>query len=535
MYSSPGEIIDRANSLFPNNAAYGFKNKSGEVEFRTFGELYRDINGMSRLLHRHGVAGEKISIWGSTSYSWIVAYFGTMYSGSVVVPIVAELKHDAVLEQLKFANVKMLIYDAQFQKTAEKLREEMGGELILFQMNGMDTAENSFESEIAVDGENFPRCTDCDRVAEISFTSGTTGTSKGVMLTHRNIASDAYYTSMAIEIADSDVGFSVLPLSHMLEICSNIMCGIYFGRTVYLNDNLKNIIRNMKLFKPSVMVVVPLVMETAYKTIERQAKQKKKYLAFKLGLFITQLMSKIGIDTSNLFFREIKDNFGGKLHTFICGGAFLDSRLIRAFKCFGIKVIEGYGITECSPVVSVNCDNWSKKGSVGKVIGCNEVKIVNGEIWVRGSNVMKGYLNSEGTYGAGLEEDGWLNTGDLGTVDEDGFVYLRGRKKNLIILSNGENVCPEELELKLSSVSGIEDVAVYEKDKMIFAEIYPDAVYREMEKDKAKAHFDSAISTVNSKLPPFKRIGDYKIRDREFQKTVTQKIKRNVLGGEDNG
>ena len=335
-------------------------------------------------------------------------------------------------------------------------------------------------------------------LATIMFTSGTTGKSKGVMLTHRNLAENATALDMGYE--PGMVVMSVLPIHHAYCLSMDILKGTSIGATICINDSLLRVAQNIKLFEPNMILMVPLMVETLAKKLEEAA-------------LIPAVIVKAKV-------------FGKQFHTICSGGAYLNPKYIDLFKRYGITILQGYGMTECAPVISTNCNNMSKAGSVGKCMPNCEVKTVEEEIWVKGTSVMQGYYQMPEETAQTLE-DGWLKTGDLGYVDEEGYLFLTGRKKNLIITPNGENVSPEEIENKIGEKRLVQEVLVRDSEGVIEAEIFPDLEYVAKKKIKnVQAELQKIIDEYNSTAPLYKRIFKLQVREQEFEKNTTKKIKR---------
>lgn len=337
-----------------------------------------------------------------------------------------------------------------------------------------------------------------DQLCTIMFTSGTTGKSKGVMLTHRNLAENA--TCLDMKIPERTVILSVLPIHHAYCLSMDILKGISLGCVICINDSLMRVVKNMKLFKPEMILMVPLMIETIAKKLQ---------------------------EASLLPAAVVKSQvFGKQFHTICSGGAYLDPSYIDLFRKYGVTILQGYGMTECSPVISTTVSWNIRKESVGQLIPNCEAKTVDGELWVRGSSVMQGYYKMPEETAETLE-DGWLKTGDLGYVDEEGFVYLTGRKKNLIITKNGENVSPEELENQLSLNRLVKEILVRESEGVIEAEIYPDEDYIKKKRVKnVEEALQKMIDDYNAGAPLYKRIYRLKVREAEFEKTTSKKIRR---------
>lgn len=319
------------------------------------------------------------------------------------------------------------------------------------------------------------------------------------MLSQRNMADNA--TSLDMKIPAGTVTMTLLPINHVYCLTMDIIKGVYIGVISCINDSIMRVARNMKLFQPELVLMVPLVIESIYKKLRDVDPSVPKELV-------------------------AKEVFGGKLKTICSGGAYLDPDYVYRFAEYGITILQGYGMSECSPVISTNLEWDNRRGSVGKLLPNCEAKSVDGELWVKGSSVMIGYYKMPQETSETLE-DGWLKTGDLGYVTEDGFVYLTGRKKNLIILANGENVSPEELENELSRSDLVKEILVRQKDKVIEAEIFPDQEYVEKQGiADVNAELQKLIDAFNKDMPVYKRIYSLIVRNEEFEKTAAKKIKR---------
>ncbi len=468
-----------------------------------------------------GRDAEHIALLGPNSAAWITAYFAVISSGNVVVPLHYGLKHDELKEYISRSDCSMLLFDERCSEEAEMLAEEIAGLTIRQVHDFLDQAEMAPEEE-------WPELP-ADAPVAMYFTSGTTARSRCVILTHRNLASQVNAIFSVLPLSRDDTGLSVLPLSHTFEMMTYVVGALYCGGTLYINDSLRNMKANLKRCKPTILVAVPLILQTLRKEILRNAEKQGRSEALERGMRLNGRLQKIGINAGPRIFSEIHESFGGRLRTVICGGAALDPELIEFYRRLGVQVLQGYGITECSPVVSTNSPGADRPGSVGRPLPCCEVRLIDGEICVRGDSVSPGYYGDEEANAASYQ-DGWFHTGDLGYMDRDGFLYCTGRIKNLIILANGENVSPEELEEHLYRIEGIRDAVVYERDGKITAEIYAD---RDRIPDKSAAW--ELIGPVNRSLAAYKQIGDIVLRDKEFEKTATRKIKRYHQGeGQEN-
>lgn len=489
------DVIRHSASAYGSQTAFRYKTGKKELEDKTYENVNQDSMAVSRMLEDKGMLGKHVALIGATSYPWVVSYFGITNSGSVAVPIDAQLPASAICELLNRADVEMLIYDEiradvipEVQKQCPQIRT-----IISMQAAESTTDILSFSELISSHQGTFEREIDPDSLCTILFTSGTTGKSKGVMLSHRNLTDNA--ASVEIDIPAGTVSMTLLPINHVYCLTMDIIKGLYIGMVICINDSIMRVQKNLKLFKPEIVLLVPMVIESIY------AKLK---------------------DVSPLIPKKAAAHaaFGGNLRIICSGGAYLDPEYVDRFKEYGITILQGYGMTECSPVISSNLEHDNRRGSVGKLLSNCQAKVVDDEIWVKGSSVMMGYYKMPEETAEALE-DGWLKTGDLGYVDEDNFVYITGRKKNLIILANGENVSPEELENQLSRNDLVKEILVREKERVIEAEIYPDYEYAKKKRIKdIQGQLQAIIDEFNKDMPPYKRIHSLIVRETEFDKKI---------------
>lgn len=494
------DIIRHGAEAYGEQTAFRYKVKKDIVD-KSYRDLNRDSMAVSRMVEAMDMKGKHIALIGTTTYQWIASYFGIVGSGSVAVPIDAQLPADAVCELLERADVEMLIFDEIRKDAAEAVARKCPGVKHIISMQAAETADGvqSLSALMATHEGEYETELDSDKLCTILFTSGTTGKSKGVMLSHRNLVDNAVCLDM--KIPAGTVSMTLLPINHVYCLTMDIIKGLHIGMIICINDSIMHVQRNMKLFKPEIVLLVPLVIESIYGKL-RDA-----------GSLIPKKM-------------VAKAAFGGNLRIICSGGAYLDPDYVDKFKEYGITILQGYGMTECSPVISTNLEWENKKGSVGKLLPNCEARIVDEEIWVKGTSVMQGYYKMPEQTAEALE-DGWLKTGDLGYVDEDKFVYITGRRKNLIILANGENVSPEELENELSRSELVKEILVREKDKIIEAEIFPDYEYAKKKHVKdVEGKLQALIDDFNKDMPVYKRIYSLIVRETEFEKTPSKKIKR---------
>ena len=483
------DIIRHGAEAYGSQTAFRYKVKK-EIVDRTYLDVDRDSMAVSRMVESMGMEGKHIALIGTTTYQWIVSYFGIVGSGSVAVPIDAQLPADAVCELLERADVEMLVFDEIRRDVAEAVKEKCPSVRYILSMQAEEAADGvqSLSMLTALHAGEYEKELDGGQLATILFTSGTTGKSKGVMLSHRNLVDNAVCLDM--KIPAGTISMTLLPINHVYCLTMDIIKGLHIGLVICINDSIMHVQRNMKLFKPEIVLLVPLVIESIYGKLKDAGSLIPKKMVAKAA-------------------------FGGNLRIICSGGAYLDPDYVDKFKEYGITILQGYGMTECSPVISTNLEWENKKGSVGKLLPNCEAKVVDEEIWVRGSSVMQGYYKMPEQTAETLE-DGWLKTGDLGYVDEDDFVYITGRRKNLIILANGENVSPEELENQLSRSALVKEILVREKDKVIEAEIFPDYEYAKKKHVKdIQGKLQELVDGFNQDMPVYKRIYSLIVTERK--------------------
>lgn len=494
------DIVVYSAETYGDQDAIRYKAGKNEVESKSFTELRADSESFSRVLDALGEKGNHIAVTGMTSYPWLVTFFGTVNSGSVIVPLDVALPAEEMCELVDRSDASVFVIDEAIKDVAAIVKDRCPKlkYLISMQKETSDDESLSFWQLLKEHAGSFDFAPEPDQLCTIMFTSGTTGKSKGVMLTHRNLADNA--TCLDMKIPPRTVLLSVLPIHHAYCLSMDILKALSLGGIICINDSLLHVAKNIKLFKPNMILMVPLMIETMAKKLESTAMLPPKLIKNKV--------------------------FGEQFHTICSGGAYLNPAYIDMFAKYGITILQGYGMTECSPVISTNVSWDIRKDTVGQLMPNCEGKSVDGELWVRGSSVMQGYYKMPEETKETLQ-DGWLRTGDLGYVDEDRFVHLTGRKKNLIITKNGENVSPEELENKIGENRMVQEILVRENEGVIEAEIFPDYDYVKKKHIKdVRAALQKIIDDYNQTAPSYKKVYSLKVRETEFDKTTSKKIKR---------
>lgn len=488
------------------------------VMHKTYLELKRDVVAAASWMHKQGWQRKHIGILGGSSYSWIVAFLGIEISDNIVIPLDNMLPKQELSELFKMGDIEVLFISKEFQPMAQSILEGDNPitTVICFEDAIWKTMLQTRPVELP--SVNPEAC------SEILFTSGTTGISKGVELSQKNIVSninDIRRMDFAQNVKGNPIVMSVLPIYHTFELTVDNLGVLYCGATVCINDKLENILANMQRFHPAVILIVPTIAEVFYKKIMESMESGKNKRKAAFAKKCNRTLGKMKIDARRTLYKSVLAKLGGNLTNIVVGGAALRPEIGEAFEEFGIHMYQGYGLTECAPLVAANYPDNNKYGSVGQPVSYMKVKIVDQEILVKGDGVMRGYYkNPQAT--AEAIQDGWFHTGDLGYQDGDGYLYITGRSKNLIILDNGKNIYPEELEGYIMKVPGVKDVMVYDDNGKISA-----LVLSTRPGDNALAkEIKQGIRKINENLPAYKRITGLDYRAQEFPKTTTLKIKR---------
>ena len=547
------EMVENVAERFPDRYALSFKKNphDKEASHYTYQEGKEYVRNLATEFISMGVRDRKVAIVGEASPEWVFSYFALMSTGTVTVPVDKELPAEDIASILNTSECEYIVYSSVVDGKVEKLRE-LVPTLHTFVYWGQSKLDGAISIEEVRDaglekyelGDNsyYDYDIDINKVATIVFTSGTTGKGKGVMLTVGNICSDMEQGMYNFNITERTM--CVLPPHHTFGSTVNFVGHYAQGCEIYISSGLRHIMAELKAFKPTHLVLVPLFVETFYKRITSTAEKTGKLGMLKTLIKVSDFLRKIGIDLRKQFFTgSVLSNFGGELEMIICGGAALNQDIIDFFESIGVTILNGYGITECAPLISCNRNEYRKQGSVGLPIIGGKVKIDNpdengeGEICYNGPNRMVGYYKNEEATREVIDEEGYFHTGDLGkivTEGEDQWIYITGRRKNLIIFSNGKNVYPEEIETDIQGVYGVSEVVVYAGEsksdptkEVIVAEIFPDYEALELHNiTDPQKYFEDAIKEINKKNVSYKMVGKVKIRKEEFEKNTSKKIQR---------
>ncbi|MBR2339199.1 MAG: AMP-binding protein [Clostridia bacterium] len=543
-YKTIRDVIEDIAVRHNERIAYTFYDapNSKEKKHKSFAELRSDVRALSTELIARGMRGKHCALVGKLSYRWICTYYALFSIGAVLVTLDRDWTAEELCETMKRADATEAFFDADLTEKADLVRKEMDIEPVLIDGDGENVyslIEAGKERIFGGDNSYFETEIDPMALALLVFTSGTTGKGKGVMLNQNALIRDIAWNVVS-NVDFTDKAIASLPPHHTYGSTINILAHDMIGVEMFISSGLRYIMKELKEEKPGHLVLVPLYLETFYRKITANIADKGKAKIFSLMMKVSKALRKVGIDLRRRLFRSVLDAFGGEVQFIVSGGAPISNDISEFFDAVGIEVLNGYGITECAPLIAVNHSGKAIAGSVGPVIDCDEVIIADpnengeGEIRVKGPNVMMGYYKDEKATAAAFDEDGYFRTGDYGKLDKKGNLYITGRLKNLIILSNGKNVYPEEIEAELVAEPGVIDVVVYEGQSRrglmyntIVAEIYPDKEYLEKNGiSDAQAHFEKIVNNYNRTAIAYKKIGIVRVRDGEFPKNTLRKIMR---------
>ena len=535
------DIINNSNNKYKDAIAIQEK-KNKKIVSYTYEQLRNDVYALGTKLIDMGLKDKHIAIVGENSYSWIVSYLAIITGVGVAVPLDKELDSEQISKLLEKGDASAVLFSKGFLSSIDEIIENSKLE---FAACLNDTDKYTDVQTLINEGRQLinegstvyeDSIVNVNELNVIMFTSGTTGFNKGVMISQNNLLVNIEQSCKAFGIYHKTV--AVLPFHHIYENVCGMMAPIAMGMNIFINDSLKYLSKNLKLVKPEMEVMVPLFLETMEKSIRVELKRMNVEKVFENSIKVSNFLLKFGIDLRRLLFRKVHANFGGKLKAIVCGGAALKPELITFFGDIGITIHNGYGITECTPLISVNLNKKGEHFSVGKIFSSCEVKIDNkneegiGEILVKGPNVMIGYYKDDESNEKSFT-NGWFRTGDYGSIDADKNLVICGRKKNLIVLSNGKNVHPEELE------GYIYEMMPYVKESLVYidknkkgSEVISTYVYLDQDFSSGKSleELESILKEdlkkVNKKLPSFKKIQHIYIKEEEFEKNSSKKIIR---------
>lgn len=550
------DLLNNTAERYPDNIAYKFKKNLGKEDEKvievTYREFREDVNRLGTALLDLGLERKKIAIISNNRYEWCVSYLSITIGNMVVVPLDKALPEAEIEGLIKRSGAEAVIFEKKFSELFKRIRNSEETNLkhcINMDLEEGSDEEISFKELISkgkkelLEGKNdfTNKHVDLEKMSVLLFTSGTTDKSKGVMLSQANICSNISSMACMSKMYPTDTALSFLPLHHTFECTITFLYGLYSGITVAFCDGLRYIQSNLVEYKVSVFVAVPLVLETIYKKIIKGIEDKGKTKLIKTMTKLSNGLLKLKIDVRRKLFKQILDQLGGNIRIAYFGAAPMERETILGYNSWGIETVQGYGLTETSPLVSAETDKYKRPGSVGLAAVGVEMRIDDaneqgiGEVVVKGPNVMLGYYNDEEKTKEAFEQD-WFKTGDLGYIDKDGYLYITGRKKDVIVLKNGENIYPQEIEFLINKIPYVTESLVYAREgkktelmlgaKIVYNKESMEEKFGNKTQEEYKEIIWEEIKNINRELSTFKRIKEIIVTDEPLEKTTTQKVKR---------
>ncbi len=547
------DMLKKSEEKFGDNAAYVYKtDEPGKFREITYKQFAKDIKSFGTVLVNLGLKGKRIAVISDNRYEWCVTYLAVATGTGVIVPLDKALPANEIESLMIRSEVEAIVYSNKYDEIMNDVKNRNTSNVKYFISMDLNKKENDIYSQkelmeqgakLLEDGnrEYLDSEIDAEAMGIMLFTSGTTAMSKAVMLSQRNICANLMDIASVIKLVPEDRMLSFLPLHHTFECTVGFLYPISKGCSIAFCEGIRHIADNAKEYQVTAMISVPVLYETMYKKIMKGIEKKGKLETVKKGIKISNFLLKFGIDIRRKLFKEVIDNLGGKARLFVAGGAALDPTAEKGFNELGVKMLQGYGLTESSPVIAAEDDKYQRLGSIGKAFPSLDVKIDEpneegiGELLVKGPTIMMGYYNNDEATKETLQ-DGWLHTGDLAKIDKDGFIFISGRKKFVIVLKNGKNIYPEELETLVNKISGVKESFVYgrpEDDgdykicaKIVYDKELAESTYGTTDEEKLKELIWQEVKKVNKTMPAYKYIREISITDKDLIKTTTQKIKR---------
>ena len=550
------DMINKSVAKFSDRPAYVFKTeKKGEFKEITYKQLKNDIDSLGTALINLGLEGKIVAVIGENRYEWGVTYLAVVNGTGTIVPLDKALPENEIESLIIRSGVEAIVYSNKYNEIMNDLKEKKNTDLKYFISMDLDESENGIISfkklltrgkELLENGDKrfIDAKINVEEMRIMLFTSGTTSKSKAVMLSHKNIASNLMDISSVLKVREDDRFLSFLPLHHTFECTTGFLLPLSVGASIAFCDGIRHIAENIKEYDITFMVSVPVLYENMCKKIMKSIKDQGKGTTVNVGMKVSNALLKVGLDIRGKLFKQVHDSLGSKLRLLVAGGAALDPDTEKTFNSLGINMVQGYGLTESSPVIAVEDDKYKKIGSIGKALPTLDVKIDKpneegiGELLVKGPTIMLGYYENEEATKETIDKEGWLHTGDLAKIDKDGFIFITGRKKFVIVLKNGKNIYPEELEILINKIAGVKECFVYGKPeddgdykisaKIVYdKEIMKEAYGVEEEKD-IKEKLWQEVKAINKTMPKYKYIKGIIVTEEELIKTTTRKVKRNV-------
>ena len=548
------DMLNQTGEVYGDRPAYIFKTEEkGKFRTITHKEFRENINALGTTLIQMGLKDKRIALISENRYEWELSYLAVASGVGVIVPLDKALPDNELESLILRSQVEAIIYSSKYDVIMNTLREKKNTNLKYF--ISMDLEENTQGiyaekalvekgKKLLADGNKtyIDAKIDAEKMGIMLFTSGTTAMSKAVMLSHKNLVTNVMDIIQRFDLTDEDRFLSFLPLHHVFECTVGFLYPISIGGSIAFCEGVKHMAENIKEFEITAMISVPAVFDIIYRKVMKTIEKKGKLANLEKGKKVSQFLLKMKIDLRKQLFKEVHESLGPKLKLVVTGGAALDPETEKGFNDLGFDVEQGYGLTETAPVIAAETPKCRRLGSIGKKFPSVEVKIDDpdeegiGELMAKGPSIMLGYYENEEATKSALEPDGWFHTGDLARIDKDGFIYIAGRKKSVIVLNNGKNVFPEEIETLLNKVEGIKETFVYEKkeddgDVKVCVEIVYDKemikdLYHIEDEEKIKEFLWKKVKEVNKLMPKYKYVREMIVTEEPLIKTTTLKIKR---------
>lgn len=548
------DMLEKSGELYGDRPAYIFKTEE-EGKFRkiTHKEVRDDIKALGTKLVNMGLKDKRVAVISENRYEWGIVYLAVVTGVGIIVPLDKSLPENEIESLIDRSGVEAIFYSEKYDDIMDKIKYKKNTKVKYFISMDLEKEKNDIysEHELIKQGKELLEAgnrefldakIDAENMAIMLFTSGTTAMSKAVMLSHKNICANLMDITSVLRIYDTDRFLSFLPLHHTFECTTGFLYPLSRGSSIAFCEGIRHIADNLKEYKASVMVSVPILFEGMYKKVMKTIEKKGKLKTVQKGIKISQFLLKLGIDIRKKLFKEIHDTLGGNIRVFVAGGAALDPETEKGFNELGFTLRQGYGLTESSPVISVEDDKYQRLGSIGKAFPSLDVKIEDpneegiGELLVKGPSVMLGYYNNEEATKETITEDGWLHTGDLARIDKDDFIFISGRKKFVIVLKNGKNIYPEEIETLINKIEGVKESFVYGKPeddgdykicaKVVYDKELVEEVFGTNNPEELKEKIWQEVKKINKTMPAYKYVREISVTDKELIKTTTQKVKR---------
>ena len=548
------DMLNQTGKVYGDRPAYIFKTEEkGKFRIITHKEFRENINALGTTLIQMGLKDKRIALISENRYEWELSYLAVAAGVGVIVPLDKALPDNELESLILRSQVEAIIYSSKYDAIMNTLREKKNTNLKYF--ISMDLEENTQGiyaekalvekgKKLLADGNKtyIDAKIDAEKMGIMLFTSGTTAMSKAVMLSHKNLVTNVMDIIQRFDLTDEDRFLSFLPLHHVFECTVGFLYPISIGGSIAFCEGVKHMAENIKEFEITAMISVPAVFDIIYRKVMKTIEKKGKLANLEKGKKVSQFLLKMKIDLRKQLFKEVHESLGPKLKLVVTGGAALDPETEKGFNDLGFDVEQGYGLTETAPVIAAETPKCRRLGSIGKKFPSVEVKIDEpdeegiGELMAKGPSIMLGYYENEEATKSALESDGWFHTGDLARIDKDGFIYISGRKKSVIVLNNGKNVFPEEIETLLNKVEGIKETFVFEKkeddgDVKVCVEIVYDKelikeLYNIEGEENIKEFLWDKVKEVNKLMPKYKYVREMVITEEPLIKTTTLKIKR---------